>query len=103
MPSRVDRAADMALSPHAPVLRESRRADDGRLVDSPFTPDFVCAAVTLEGAVARVIAVVGGIVLVSKVLNDIVFDERVCGPAVQAKVGVAVGAEGAGVVEEPEL
>lgn len=81
---RVDRAADMALGPHAPVLRESRRADDGRLVDPPFTPDFVRAAVTLEGAVARVIAVVGGIVLVSKVLNDIVFDERIFRPAVQA-------------------
>ena len=97
MPSRVDRAADMALSPHAPVLRESRRADDGRLVDSPFTPDFVCAAVTLEGAVARVIAVVG------EVFDHVVLNERFCGPTVQPQICVAVGAEGAGVVEEPEL
>lgn len=71
---RVDRAADMALCTHAPVLRESRRADDGRLVDSPLAPDLVGAAVALEGAVACVVAVVGRIVLVAEVLNDIVFD-----------------------------
>ena len=81
---RVDRATDVALRPHAPVLGESRRADDGRLVDSPFAPDFVGAAVAVESAVARVVAVVGGIVLVAEVLDDIIFDERVCGPAVEA-------------------
>jgi hypothetical protein len=81
---RVDRATDMALRAHAPVLRESRRADDGRLVDSPLAPDLVGAAVALEGAVACVVAIVRGIVLVAEVLNDIVFDERVCGPAVEA-------------------
>jgi hypothetical protein len=71
---RVDRAADMALCTHAPVLRESRRANDGRLVDPPFAPDLVGAAVALEGAVARVVAVISGIVLVAEVFDDIVFD-----------------------------
>ena len=71
---RVDRATDVALRSHAPVLRESRGADDGRLVDSPFAPDLVGAAVALEGAVARVVAVVGGIVLVAEVFDDIVLD-----------------------------
>jgi len=82
--SRVDRAADMALGPHAPVLRESRRADDGRLIDPPFAPDLVGAAIALERAVARVVAIICWVVLVAEVLNDIVFDERVCRPAVQA-------------------
>lgn len=103
MLSRVDRAADMALRPYAPVLRESCRANDGRLIDPPFTPDLVCAAVALEGAVARVVAVVGWVVLVSKVFNDIVFDERICRPAIQAEVGVTVGSESAGVIEQPAL
>lgn len=71
---RVDSAADMALCAHAPILRESRRADDGRLVDPPLAPDLVGAAVALEGAVARVVAVVGGIVLVAEVFDDIVLD-----------------------------
>jgi len=80
----IDSASNMALGPHAPVLRESRRSDDGRLVDSPFTPDFVRAAVALEGAVARVVAIICWVVLVAEILNDIVFDERILGPAVQA-------------------
>ena len=101
--SRINRATDMALRPHAPVLRERRGADDGRLIDSPFAPDLVGTAVALEGTVARVVAVVGGIVLVAEVFDHVVFDERVCGPAVEAEVCVAVGAEGAGVVEEPAL
>lgn len=82
--SRVDSATDMALRPHAPVLGESRRANDGRLVDSPFAPDLVGAAVALEGTVARVVAIIGRVVLVAEVLDDIIFDERVCGPTVEA-------------------
>ena len=81
---RVDSATDMALRPHAPVLGESRRANDGRLVDSPFAPDLVGAAVALEGTVARVVAIIGRVVLVAEVLDDIIFDERVCGPTVEA-------------------
>lgn len=80
----IDRAPDMALRPHAPVLRERRRADDGRLVDSPFAPDLVGAAVAVESAVARVVAVIRWVVLVAEVFDDIVLDERVCGPAIEA-------------------
>ena len=47
------------------------------------------------------VAVVGGVVLVAKVLDHVVFDEWVCCPAVEAEVGVAGCGEGAGVVEEP--
>jgi hypothetical protein len=100
---RVDSATDMALCPHAPILRESRCADDGWLIDSPFAPDLVSATIAFEGAVARVVGVVGGTVLVAEVLDHVVFYERVCGPAVEAQVSVPVGAEGAGVVEEPAV
>jgi hypothetical protein len=100
---RVDSTTDMALCSHAPVLRERRGADDGRLVDPPFAPDLVGAAVALESAVARVVAVVGGIMLVAEVFNHVVFDERVCCPAIEAQVCVAVRAEGARVVEQPVL
>ena len=71
---RVDRAAHMALRPHAPVLRESRCADDRRLVDSPFAPDLVGATVTLESAITGVVGVIRGIVLVAEVFDHVVFD-----------------------------
>lgn len=80
---RVDSATTVTLRPHAPILRESRRADDRRLVDPPFAPDLVGATITLESAVASVVGVVGGIVLVAKVFDHVVLDERVCGPAVE--------------------
>jgi hypothetical protein len=103
MLSRIDGATNMALRPHAPVLRERRRADDRGLVDPPFPPDFVGAAVAFEGAVAGVVRIVRWIVLITEVFYYIVLDQGVCGPAVEAKVGVAVGRKGAGVVEQPVL
>ena len=101
MPRRIDRAARVPLRPNRPVLRERRCAEYRGGVDAPFAPDFVGAAVGVEGAVAGVVAVVGGVVLVAKVLDHVVFDEWVCCPAVEAEVGVAGCGEGAGVVEEP--
>ena len=101
VPGSIDRAAHMPLRANRPVLGESGGADDGRGVDAPLHPDLVDAAVALKGAVAGVVGVVGGVVLVAEGLDHIVFGQRVGGPAVEAEVGVAVGAEGAGVVEEP--
>jgi hypothetical protein len=101
MPRRIHRPARVPLGPNRPVLRERRGADNGRGVDAPFAPDFVGAAVGLEGAVAGVVAVVGRVVLVAEVFDHVVFDEGVGRPAVEAEVGVAGGGEGAGVVEEP--
>lgn len=103
MLGRVYRAADMALRPHAPVLRESRDADDGGRVHSPFAPDLVGAAVAFEGAIACVVGIVRRVVLVAEVFDHVVLNERFCGPTVQPQICVSVGAEGAGVVEEPEL
>jgi hypothetical protein len=101
--SRVDRTTNMALRPHAPVLRERRRADDRGLVNPPFSPDFVGAAVAFESAVAGVVGVVGWVVLVAEIFYYVVFDQGIGGPAVEAKVGVAIGRKGAGIVEEPML
>jgi len=98
---RIDRAPSVASGPDRPVLWERRRADNRGCVDAPFAPDLIGAAVAFEGAIARVVAVVGRVVLVAEVFNHVVFDQRVGGPAVEAEVGVACGAEGAGVVEEP--
>jgi hypothetical protein len=74
MLSRIDGATNMALRPHAPVLRERRRANDRGLVDPPFPPDFIGAAVAFESAVAGVVGIVRWVVLVSKVFNNVVFD-----------------------------
>jgi len=80
----VDGAANVALRPHTPVLGESCRADDARLVDSPFTPDFVRSAVAVESAVTRVVGVVGWVVLVTEVFDNVILDQWVGGPAVEA-------------------
>jgi hypothetical protein len=71
---RIDRTTNMSLRAHAPVLRERRRADDRRLIDPPFPPDFIGAAVAFESAVAGVVRVVGRVVLVAEVFNNVVFD-----------------------------
>ena len=81
---RINSTTYVALRPHAPVLRESRCADDTGLVDPPFAPNFVGATVALESPVARVVRVVCWIVLVAEVLDHVVFHERICGPAVEA-------------------
>jgi hypothetical protein len=81
---RVNRPSYMALGAHAPVLRERCGTDDRRLIDAPFTPDFVGATITLKGPKARMVRIIGRIVLVAKVLDHIVLDERVGGPAVKA-------------------
>jgi hypothetical protein len=100
---RIDRTTNVSLRAHAPVLRECCSAYDRGLVDSPFPPDFVGAAVAFERAVAGVVGIVRWIVLISEVFYYVVFDQGVCGPAVEAKVGVTVGRKSAGVVEQPVL
>lgn len=54
----VDRTADVPLGADGPVLREGRRADDRGRVDAPLHPDFIRAAVRVEGPVAGVVGVV---------------------------------------------
>jgi hypothetical protein len=88
--------ADPLLRANAPVLGESLRAVDGRCVDASTGVDLVLAAVGGHGALVSQLA--GGVVGAVRV-EDVVFDERVAGPTVDAEVGVAVGLEGAGVFD----
>jgi hypothetical protein len=89
MPRRIHRPARVPLRPYRPVLRERRRPNNRGGVDAPLAPDFVGAAVGVEGSVAGVVGVVGRVVRVAEVFDYVVFDERVRGPAVEAEVGVS--------------
>lgn len=91
-----DGAANTLLRADRPVLGESLGAVDGRSVGAGCGVDVVGAAVRSDGslelhAVAGVVGAVG--------VEDVVLDERVAGPAVDAEVGVAGGVEGAGVFD----
>lgn len=94
--SNVDRAAGAVAAAHRPVLVKGGRADDGRLVDA------LRAVNVVDAAVRRHLAQLGrarGRVVGAKVLDDVVLDERVLGPAIDGEVAVAVGAVAAGEVD----
>lgn len=77
-----------------PVLVEGLSAIDGRLVVAGRLVDVVGGAVGGDGSEA------GGArrgVVCAKVLDDIVLDKRVAGPAVDGEIAVAGGVEGARV------
>lgn len=96
--ANVDRAAGAVVAAHRPVLVKGGRADDGRLVDALRAVNIV------DAAVRRHLAQLGrarGRVVGAKVLDNVVLDERVLGPAVDGEVAVAVGVVAAGVVDGP--
>jgi hypothetical protein len=97
----VDGAADVHGVADGPILLEiSVVAFDGGGVGALLLPDLVGAAVALVAAVLGCADVVGRVV-VAHGFDDIVFYERVVGPAVEGKVGGAVGLESTGVVHQP--
>jgi hypothetical protein len=77
-----------------PVLVEGLGAVNGGLVDALGLGDLVRGAISSDGALD---SGVGRGVVGAEVLNDVVLDQRVAGPAVDGEVGVALGAVGAGV------
>lgn len=84
-----DGASDALGSADRPVLLEGRGALDGWRVGTGGLVNVVRAAVAghladLGGAGRWVVGSVG--------LDDVVFDERACGPAVEREVAVAIGA-----------
>lgn len=88
MVSNIDRAAGAVVAAHRPVLVKGGRSDDGRLVDA------LRAINVVDAAVRRHLAQLGGArrrVVGAKVLDNVVLDERVLGPAVDGEVTVAVG------------
>lgn len=90
----VDRTARALILANRPVLLKGRGAIDGWLVSAGRLSDLVRAAVRGHGAfVGRL----GRRIVGAEVLNDVVLDQGVAGPAVDGKVGVAVGVVGTGV------
>lgn len=94
MRAGVDGSANTVLLTDGPILVESSSALNGWGVDALSTVDVVCAAVGVDGS--DVLGPSGGIIG-TKVVADVVFDERVSGPSVQRKVRVPSGIEAAAV------
>lgn len=91
-----DAATDAAAGADGPVLLEGASAVDGGLVVARRHVDVVGAAVGVDGAAVRGAA--AGVVRAVR-LNHVVLDEGVARPAVDCKVAVAAGVEGATVVD----
>lgn len=90
-------AGTLALA-DGPVLVEGRSALDGGLVDLLVLVDVVGSAIAVDGTLvghARP-RVVGTIVL-----EDVVLDEGASSPAINSKVGITRGVEGAREVDVP--
>ncbi len=90
----VDAATGTLVLADRPVLVEGRGALDRRLVDTLGTVDIVGRAV--GGDAAELGGARRGVVR-AEVLNDVVLDQGVLGPAVDGKVRVAVRAVGTAV------
>ena len=90
----VNRATAALVGTHRPVLLEGLGAVDGGLVGALGLSDLVGGAVSGDGALDGSLR--GGVVG-AKVLDDVVFDQRVAGPAVDGEVGVAGWVVGSGV------
>ena len=93
---RRDSAPNTVRGADGQVLRERLGAVDRRCIGAGDLVDVVRAAVARDrahvgGSRARVVVTVG--------VHDVVFDQRISGPAVDGQVGVAAWVEGAGVGE----
>lgn len=90
----VDGAGAALVLADGPVLVEGLGAVDGGLVDTLGLRNLVGRAVRGDGALD---AGGRGRVVGTEVLNNVVLDKGVAGPAVDRKVGVTLGAVGTGV------
>lgn len=91
-----DGTTNTAIPTNRPVLLESGSALDRRLVGAGGLEDVVGTAVRLDGAFlgrcgAGIVRAVG--------LDDVVFDQGVLGPAVDAEVAVSIDVVAAGVLD----
>jgi hypothetical protein len=93
---RRNSAPNPLLRANAPVLRERLGPIDRRRIHARARVDLVLAAVGRHGALVGQLA---GRVVGAVRVEDVVFDQRGAGPAVDAEVGVAVWFEGAGVFD----
>jgi hypothetical protein len=93
----VDGAAGTLVAADGPVLLEGRRAVDRGLVGAGADGNVVGAAV--DGDLALLLGVGRG-VEGAKVLDNVVLDEGVAGPAVDGEVAVAVVGVGTRVLDD---
>ncbi|KAK2740089.1 hypothetical protein FQN55_009038 [Onygenales sp. PD_40] len=96
--SNVDGSTDTLLLANGPELLESLDSINEGLVGTGADEDAVCTALNGDGTLFSGTA---RWVIVAKVLNDIVLDERVSGPAIDRKIAVAVGTVDSRVVDHP--
>lgn len=82
-----DGATNTAALADRPVLVEGRGALNGGSVFTSSLVDLVGAAIALDGAE---LGSAGGGIVVAVLVNDVVFDEGVLGPAIERDVAVAV-------------
>ena len=90
----IDTATNAVVLANRPVLLKGRGAVNRGLVGAGALGNLVGATVDGDGALVLRLR---GRVVRAEVLDDVVLDERVAGPAVNGEVGVAVGVVGAGV------
>jgi hypothetical protein len=90
----VDRTAGALVLANRPVLLKGRGAINGWLVGAGALGNLVGAAV---GSDSTLVLRLRRRVVRAEVLDNVVLDERVAGPAVDGEVGVAVGVVGARV------
>lgn len=96
----VDGAASVRFGANGPELGIGSCTLDRGRVGADLAPDLICATVTVDVAVESRTGVVGRVVH-AHVLNNVIFNQRVDGPAVESEVGVsiAVKLKGACVVD----
>lgn len=96
---RVDRAAGAVVAADRPVLVKGGGSNDGGLVDTLGSVDVVDTAVRCN---LTQLGSARGWVVGSKVLDDVVLDERVARPAVDGEVAVSVGVVATREVDDPK-
>jgi hypothetical protein len=84
----VDRTAGALVLANGPVLLKGLCAVNGGLVGAGALRNLVRGTVGGDGALVLRLR---GRVVRAKVLDDVVLDQRVTGPAVDGEVGVAIG------------
>jgi hypothetical protein len=94
----IDTARTALTLPNTPILLKGANTINRRLVSASRHSNVVGSAVGSDSALALR---VGGGVVCAVGFDDVVFNERVAGPAVNGEVAVALGLEGTAVVDGP--
>ena len=96
MVRRGDCASGTLRCANRPVLLKGCRALNRRRIGPSSLVDFVRASVAGDGSLVGQPCT--GVVC-TIVLDNVVLDERTCGPAIYGKIGVTAGAEGTRVID----